>query len=208
MQDAKKLSKRTFDRQAAYYDERATTGVSKFPKKSYPFVLEKVRELSPKRLLDLGCGTGEMLRLLRQMDQDVELAGIDLSSNMIAKAKEKGIPNAVFLEGDAEHLPYPSSYFDMVCCVQSFHHYPNPLKALAEGKRVLRPGGVFVLCDMYVANPVFRWAENKFLLRALRLGDVHTYGRREICALMEEAGFSSVKWKRVDPVIFLCVGRR
>lgn len=207
MQDAKKLSKKTFDRQAAYYDEKASVGVSKFSKMSYPFVLEEIRKRRPKRLLDLGCGTGEMLRLLRQEDQEVELAGIDLSCNMIARAREKNIPNALFLEGDAEHLPYPMAYFDMVSCVQSFHHYPNPEKALAEVRRVLRPGGIFVLCDMYVVNPLFRWLENTFMLPALRLGDVHTYGRREICTLMEAAGFSAVAWKRVHSVIFLCRGR-
>lgn len=207
MQDAKKLSKKTFDRQAAYYDEKDSVGVSKFPKMSYPFVLEEIRHQRPKRLLDLGCGTGEMLRLLREENQEAELAGLDLSSKMIARAREKNIPNAQFLEGDAEHLPYPTAYFDMVSCVQSFHHYPNPEKALAEVRRVLRPGGVFLLCDMYVANPLFRWLENMFLLPALRLGDVHTYGRKEICALMEAAGFSAVAWKRAHPVIFLCRGR-
>ena len=144
---------------------------------------------------------------VREENQEAELAGLDLSSKMIARAREKNIPNAQFLEGDAEHLPYPTAYFDMVSCVQSFHHYPNPEKALAEVRRVLWPGGVFLLCDMYVANPLFRWLENMFLLPALRLGDVHTYGRKEICALMEAAGFSAVAWKRAHPVIFLCRGR-
>lgn len=208
MQDAKKLSRKTFDRQAAYYDERNTVGVSKFPKMSYPFVLEEVRRFRPEHLLDLGCGTGEMLHLLRQENQEAELEGVDLSCNMIARAREKKISGASFTAGDAENLPYAAGDFDMVCCVQSFHHYPDPKKALEEVYRVLRPGGVFVLCDMYVANPVVRWIENTFVLRALRLGDVHTYGREEICALLEKTGFSSVTWQRVHPVIFLCRGER
>lgn len=51
MQDAKKLSKKAFDRQAAYYDEKISVGVSRFPKMSYPFVLEEIRKQRPKRLL-------------------------------------------------------------------------------------------------------------------------------------------------------------
>lgn len=206
--DYKKLSKKTFDRQAAYYDQKATISVSKFPKISYSFVLEEVKKENPKRILDLGCGTGELARLLRQENKTVEIEGIDLSPKMVEQAKYKKIPLAFFREGDAECLPYDNEFFDMAVCVQSFHHYPNPQKALEEVLRVLKPEGTFVLCDMYVANPVFRWLENRFLLKMLHLGDVHTYGREEICGLFETMGFQNIMWKRVHKVIFLCKAKK
>lgn len=206
--DYKALSRKHFDDQAAYYDEKATTVVSKFPKMCYVFGEKELQRYRTERLLDLGCGTGEMIRLLREKHPHMMLWGLDLSPEMIRMAKEKQIPNVDFRVGDAEFLPYPDQSFDVVLCMQSFHHYPNPEAVLKEVYRVLRPGGRFLLYDMYVKNRWMRALENKFLLKWLRMGDVHTYGRGEICRLMEKQGFFQVYWNQIHPVMFFCKGRR
>lgn len=80
-----------------------------------------------------------MIRLLREKHPQMMLWGLDLSPEMIRRAKEKQIPHADFCVGDAEFLPYPDQSFDVVLCMQSFHHYPNPEGVLEEVYRVLRP---------------------------------------------------------------------
>lgn len=206
--DYKALSRKHFNRQAVYYDEKATTTVSKFPKMCYAFCEEELQRYHAEKLLDLGCGTGEMIRLLREKHPQMMLWGLDLSPEMIRRAKEKQIPHADFCVGDAEFLPYPDQSFDVVLCMQSFHHYPNPEAVLEEVYRVLRPGGRFLLYDMYVKNRWMRALENRFLLKWLRMGDVHTYGRSEICHLMEKQGFFQVYWNQIHPVMFFCKGKK
>ena len=143
--DYKALSRKHFNRQAAYYDEKATTTVSKFPKMCYAFCEKELQRYHAEKLLDLGCCTGEMIRLNREKHPQTMLWGLDLSPEMIRRAKEKQIPHADFCVGDAEFLPYPDQSFDVVLCMQSFHHYPNPEGVLEEVYRVLRPGGRFLL---------------------------------------------------------------
>lgn len=206
--DYKALSLKHFNEQAAYYDAKETTTVSKFPKLCYPIALKELERYEPERVLDLGCGTGEMLRLLRREHPRTILYGLDLSPEMIRMAEKKQILYADFRVGDAECLPYPDQSFDAVLCIQSFHHYPNAEKVLEEVYRVLRHGGRFLLYDMYVKNRWIRQLENRFLLKWLRMGDVHTYGRREICRLMEDTGFKQVYWNRIHPVMFFCKGRK
>ena len=206
--DYKALSRKHFNRQAPYYDTKATTTVSKFPQMCYAFGKKEVHRCRPKALLDLGCGTGEMIRQLREQHPNMILCGLDLSPEMIRIAKGKEIPDVNFCVGDAEFLPYADQSFDTVLCMQSFHHYPNPEGVLEEVYRVLRPGGRFLLYDMYVKNRWMRALENRFLLKWLHMGDVHTYGRAEICRLLEDQGFFQVYWNQIHPVMFFCKGRK
>lgn len=206
--DYKALSQKHFNRQAAFYDEKESTTVSKFPKLCYPHAQNEIKRYRPNYVLDLGCGTGEMLRLLREEHPEMMLYGLDLSPEMIRMAERKHIMHVDLRVGDAEFLPYADQSFDVVLCMQSFHHYPNPKEVLKEVHRVLRPGGRFLLYDMYVKNRWIRKLENKFLLKWLRMGDVHTYGRSEICRLLEEAGCFQVHWKQIHPMMFFCKGKR
>lgn len=208
MTDYKALSKRTFDQQAPIYDSSNTVFVSKIPKQGYPFLQKAIAHIQPKRLLDIGCGTGEIARLLQNTLPDTQVDGIDLSPAMIEQAQSKGLSHAVFQTGDAENLPYPGDTFDMAICSQSFHHYPNPSEALAEAYRVLKPGGIFIMCDTYVANDCLRWLENHIALKLCHTGDVHTYGRKELCTLFQQAGFQKISWNQIQSFIFCCAGMK
>ena len=97
------------------------------------------------RTLDLGCGTGSAFPMLREREFDV--VGIDLSSQMIAVAKQRyaddrGIEVS---RGDAEFLPFADASFDAVTCLGVFESLPDYIPAMREIARVLRPGGLLVL---------------------------------------------------------------
>jgi tRNA (uracil-5-)-methyltransferase TRM9 len=96
------------------------------------------------RLLNLGCGHGADFLPFRQ---GFELYGIDFSAGMLRQASNYAAKNgfrANFTQADMRQLPYPDDFFDQAIAVASLHHLPgmtDQLKALAELKRVIKPGG-------------------------------------------------------------------
>ena len=96
---------------------------------------------------------------------------------MIRVANGKTISDAEFIVGSADKLPYPDGSFDIVACSQSFHHYPYPEKAMLEAKRVLKPGGLYILSDTGIGG-VGAWIDNHILFKLMKSGDCHTGSQR------------------------------
>jgi len=90
------------------------------------------------RLLDVACGTGALSALAAS--QGAETTGVDFSPQMIAQARHRH-PALRFSEADAEALPFPDRSFDAVVVKFGVHHFPFPVQALREARRVLRLGG-------------------------------------------------------------------
>ena len=159
-------------------------------------------------ILDVGCGTGTLARMLALADDRRILRGIDLSPRMVEKAQSVAslFPDGrvQFGTGDAEALPFPDGAFDGLTNTLSFHHFPNPQTALREMYRVLRPGGLLVLAD--VAPPRFlarllTWAN--YVYRSVAGAEwVRTPG--EIIALLESAGF---RVEETSPVAYFLPAR-
>ena len=158
-------------------------------------------------ILDVGCGTGALLEKLRHAFPDAVLHGIDISPNMLAIARNKNIPDVVLNEGDAENLPYDNGSFDMITCCSSFHHYPNPQKAIAEFRRVVRPGGNLIICDMDLPD-IARMFANHILFRFQQKGDVHVYTHNEIKVLLRSQGWTQCRVERITPVEWLAIAKR
>ncbi|MET9229123.1 methyltransferase domain-containing protein [Lentzea sp. NPDC003310] len=107
---------------------------------------------SGQRVLDVGCGTGNLLRTTGKRHPGVELFGVDPDLKMLARAERKlrraGLP-ARLDKGFAQELAFPDASFDVVFSSLMLHHLDTPSKdeMLAEVRRVLRPGGALVLAD-------------------------------------------------------------
>lgn len=84
--EAKIKSKNSFNQQAEKYD---TSDYSKHSRKCYPFVLNAINNIHFNKVLDLGCGTGIILKEISSKNSSVELFGLDLSENMIAQATRR-----------------------------------------------------------------------------------------------------------------------
>lgn len=103
-------------------------------------------------VLDVACGPGivacELARIARHV------TGSDLTPAMLEQAQERqrtaGLANLTWELGDATALPYADNTFDLVVTRYSFHHLLNPQAALAEMKRVCRPGGKIAVIDVMV----------------------------------------------------------
>lgn len=144
-------------------------------------------------VLDVGCGTGTLARLLALAADRRTVRGVDLSQRMVERAQGVAalFPNGrvQFGTGDAEALPYSDESFDAVTNTLSFHHFPNPQLALREIHRVLRPGGVLVMVDVappLVVARLFTWAN---LIYRPIAGAEWVRTPSEIIALLEGAGF-------------------
>jgi demethylmenaquinone methyltransferase/2-methoxy-6-polyprenyl-1,4-benzoquinol methylase len=114
-------------------------------------------ENKPQAILDLGCGTGDLtINIARMAVKDTEIVGLDFSQPMLEKAQKKAAKAGVvelvrFIHGDAIDLPFPDAHFDCVGISFAFRNltYKNPLALahLAEVKRVLTPGGRYVIVE-------------------------------------------------------------
>lgn len=99
-----------------------------------------------KDVLEVGCGTGLLLRRIERFARSAR--GVDLSPGMLAHARERGLD---VLEGSATELPFPDASFDVACSFKVLAHVQQIEIALAEMARVIRPGG-HALAELY--NPL------------------------------------------------------
>jgi ubiquinone/menaquinone biosynthesis C-methylase UbiE len=101
------------------------------------------------RILEVGCGTGAVTRMLAVWPGVAEAVGVDLSPVLVAKARalSAGIAHLSFETGDAKALAFPDRTFDVVVLHTLLSHCPAAEDALAETCRVLRPGGWVAMCD-------------------------------------------------------------
>ncbi len=180
-----------YDRLAAHYDRRWQPYIEA----TLNAVLEAVEFQGDEAVLDVPCGTGELLQRLIAKWPDLCITGVDLSTGMLAQAKAKDEANRVrWFEADVTELPLPDQSFDCVICANSFHYFRAPNEALAEMRRVLRPGGRLILvdwCDDYWACKVcslwLRWTDRAFY---------RTYSLKACVSLAEDASFQIEQGRR------------
>jgi len=97
------------------------------------------------RVLDVGCGTGDYLRVMAPLVAPGPAVGVDLSAALISYAQRRTAPGqakVAFQVGDACRLPFAGAAFDRVVANQVLLHLADPWRAVGEMRRVLRPGGL------------------------------------------------------------------
>jgi SAM-dependent methyltransferase len=166
------------------------------------------------RVLEIGCGTGNVLARMARARPDVALTGLDPDAAALERARAK-LPDTVRLEqGYADALPLPDGAVDRVLSAFMLHHLPpdEQRDALREARRVLAPGGSLHLVDMESGGPHGLLARGMGAVLRLRGGRGHAHGHGhgqepprahlapadDLLALLRDAGL-------VDAVV---VGRR
>ena len=206
MRDYEEMSKKHFDLQAEEYDQKETMYYSKFPKVSSRDVAKRLENFEYEKLLDVGCGTGFLIEILKKQ-KDAEYYGLDLSPKMIEIAKAKFDGGVQLVEGSADYLPYPDNTFDVVCCVQSFHHYPYPEKAMSEAYRVLKPGGIYILSDTGCSG-IAKLFDNIVFKYFMKSGDYAAYSIKDIEKLMKSSNFEIACSEKLTRFIFTVIGKK
>jgi len=160
-------------------------------------VLDLMRIQPDDNVLDLGCGEGWLARLLSERVPEGRVVGVDISDEMIRRARRKHVDleNAMFVLGGADEIPWAASFFTRAISVESAYYWPDPARGAAEIFRVLREGGSgWILINYYRENPhTDRWAAN-FSTPA------HLLSAAEWESLFGAAGFTGVASRRIpDP---------
>ena len=193
------------DRDVAAFGERAQGYDEGWRGRMHHQIADRTADLAltcvraPKRILDVGCGTGYLLgRLAARAPQADVLAGIDAAPAMIevARAAAAADDRLHFVVGTAERLPWPAAAFDLVVSTTSFDHWADQRAGLAECARVLAPGGCLVLADLFSA----------LLLPTLLAGRrSKARTKRRATGLVTAAGLRSPHWHRLYAVIIQAV---
>lgn len=203
MADYKKLSESTFNIQAKTYD---TDKNGKHARNLYQHIIDTLSTLQFSNVLDVGCGTGEILSAIRKQYPTVSLQGIDISQEMLKQAESKEIDNVKLYLGDAEHLPFENARFNVLICTDSFHHYPKPQRAIDEFYRVLQNNGYLLLADFYKNFPI-RQLMNIFIPFSNE-GDVKIYSRSEILSFLKHSGFEDIQYQKINKSSYLVVAKK
>ncbi len=183
------LRQRRRDETRSYFDRVAASfGEQHLPGRTWEGLARALLQLAPHgRYCDLGIGDGMLTMMLAEVAETV--TAVDVSSEMLSqllsRAKAKGIDNIETVEGDIEDLPVPDASHDVCVMSQALHHARSPLTALTEAFRILVPGGRLIVIDLLAHSE--EWVRDKH--QHLHLG----FTERALEELCGEAGFRKHK---------------
>jgi len=188
-------------------------------------------EDKPQRVLDLGCGTGDLtISIARLAAESVEITGLDFSLPMLERARKKadkaGLSQRVkFIHGEATQLPFPDGHYDSVGISFAFRNltYKNPpgLSHFTEVKRVLKSGGRYVIVESsqpsnrlikilfhfylraFVKPVGILLSGNKGAYRYLAESASRFYSPHEVRDMLLAAGFHDISYR---PLLFGAAG--
>ena len=173
-----------FDKIASSYDNRRGT---KILNRFYRPLVEQVNVVPGAALLDVGCGTGTILRYISDKTA-IQGYGIDIEENMIAEAKKK-CPDMNIQVSSCDNTPFDNQQFDAITACLAYHHFSDKKGFAKEAARILKPEGI-----LYIADPRFPWLIRKTINGLVKL--FHVVGffgtPQEIFENFREYGFQLV----------------
>lgn len=152
-------------------------------------------------VLDIGCGTGYLLRRLAQQNPNIPMIGLDVAPRMISEAgrlaAEAGRDTLTFVNDDWEDLRdetremLQARDFRVIVCANAFHYFDDPRRAVGDMFHLLRDGGILLLLERDKAGSLLTslWG---LLHRHLIRDQVEFYQTAELVNMLEEAGFRDV----------------
>ena len=182
------------DKMRSYFDELAGKfGRQYVPGRSWKGLAETLLQLMPRLVIaDLGAGEGTFSQLLAQRAERV--IAVDNAAKMVEfgtqLAKENGITNLEYRQGDLESPPIDEGSIDLAFFSQSLHHAMHPQRAVDAAFRMVKPGGRIVILDL--KKHTFEEAREMYADRWLGFSEV------EVRTFLEKAGFKQVQSWIVD----------
>lgn len=151
------------------------------------------------RVLDVGCGTGVLTRVIARWPGVGEIVGVDPAPSLLSKGRllAGDLPNITFQEADGRELPFEDGSFDVAVFDSTLSHVPGPECALAEAFRVLRPGGWLATFDGDYATTTVGLGEHDPLQTCADATMANSVNdrwlMRRLSTLVRDAGFADVR---------------
>ena len=154
--------------------------------------LAENKDRKPHFILDVGCGTGGMLRFWEAFGK---VLGIDISTEALRYCRMRHRPETL-IQGSALHLPFPDETFDLVASCELLYHrwIPDDLAALQEFCRICRKGGYLLVTDS--AFKCLKSAHDQFFYGARR------YTKKQLASKVAKSGFSLVRISYTNMTLF------
>lgn len=180
-----------FNRWAPTYDRHHLQRLVFVPMQRTVLDLAAGEVANPRTILDVGCGTGRLLRSAHVRFPGAAVYGVDAAVEMVkqAAALTPAGSGIQFQQATAESLPFPDSRFDLVFSTMTFHHWSDQRKGIAEIRRVLAPGGKWLLAD-FIPTGLMR-----LIRHLLHIGRFPVRG--ELDAMLTDAGLAVSAERRV-----------
>lgn len=198
MKNLEQKNKEFFDKIAGYYDKRIFKNFLLNPvQKAVEFVNVKKKS----KILDAGCGTGNLLKILENENKNLELYGVDISKEMLKIARKKLKIAKIKLEA-VEKLTFKKDYFDYIFSIDSFHHHYNNRLVMRNFYRILKKEGYLIVVDFSFGiflNKIFNKIEP---------GNNEMHTVLEFKELFKKYKFNDIRQKRIGIFNILTIGRK
>ncbi len=141
------------------------------------------------RILDIGCGNGASIRRFLELCPGGRVCGVDPSGLCVARSRSLNARAVAegrceVRQGDVAGLPWADNSFDGVTAFETIYFWPNIIRSFKEVRRVLKPGGLFLICNER-SDPHAAWQE--------RIDGMTIYSREELRSFMKGSGFSQLE---------------
>ncbi|MFX0183387.1 MAG: class I SAM-dependent methyltransferase [Candidatus Hodarchaeota archaeon] len=154
-----------------------------------------------EKILEIGTGTGRIVQDLSRYCDSLWL--MDPSVRMLSRAQKK-YPNAMFVHGYVERVPFSKDFFDRVLAVDSLHHWDNHIQGLSEVSRVLKPNGLFVLFEF---DPNTKFGHYiRSLERLLNMGSTF-FSPHQMRHIHRKVGLKILKQRYIDQGTYVTVSK-
>lgn len=179
---------RTYNRWAGGYDRRWRH----YTDVTLAYLLDHLALERYGDILDVGCGTGTLLRHLGPRTPGARLFGVDASTGMLRIARRKLAGQEVDLRlAHACRLPFANGTMDLVAMASMLHYLKQPSVACAEARRILRPGGALAVVDYLPRGR--QGSAMDGLIRFYDRGHIRSRGGAELSAILAYAGFRAIQ---------------
>jgi len=182
-------SKAAYNKKADHYDQ---TPDGRFTRRFKQLILAGVHLRDGMSVLDVACGNGSLLAAMQKKAR-IEGFGIDISEGMVDAAARKN-PGMTFHVSGCEEMPFTDASMDLITVSAAYHHFPDVVAFADEVARLLKPGGVICIADIYLPAPL-RVLVNP-LLPFSRSGDVRIHSPEEIAQNFKRLGVVPVRLVR------------
>lgn len=191
-----KKNKNFFNSVADHYD-------NKLLKSWFLKALQKTIELidikENSRILDLGCGTGNLLKILEDENKNLMLFGIDISEKMLKIAAAK-LKKSKLILNSAENINFKENFLDIVFSTEAFHHFSNYNLIMKNIHKILKKDGKLIVLDVdfgFILNKIFHFIEP---------GNNKMHSPYEFKKLFKQYGFDNIRQKRINLFFILTIG--